>query len=103
MKGLEDVLADVAHLQKANAISKNKRKRDRDPNQPKGPLSSYMLFSKEQRLNVMNEHPDYDPKQCVSEVAKRWRELDEESKEVIRLLIQEIQGIGVARKGKLRC
>ena len=31
----------------------------KDPNAPKGPLTAYMLWCKEARPGILEEHPDY--------------------------------------------
>ena len=62
---------------------RQKRKRAlKDPNAPKHPLSSYMIFTKEMRPILKEEIPDLDTKLIVTEIGRRWKELDAEEKKV---------------------
>ena len=86
VKALEDVLKNVPAISEHLDIEGQKKKRKRaekDPNAPKGPLSSYMLFTKDQRALMKESDPEFEPKALVSEIGRRWREADEEIKEVL--------------------
>ena len=48
----------------------------KDPNAPKKPLSSYFLFSQEERLKVLKENPVYSITDVAKELGRRWRMLD---------------------------
>ena len=43
-------------------------------------LSSYMLFAKETRPKVKEEHPDFTFGETGKELGKRWRALTDEQK-----------------------
>jgi len=60
--------------------SPKKTKKDKDPNAPKRPRSAYILFSTEQRANVIKDHPEYAPKEVTTELGARWGKLTEEEK-----------------------
>ena len=57
-------------------------KKTRDPDEPKQPLSSFMLFRAEQEAEVKRELPSLGPKDVMRELGKRWRLLEKEEKEV---------------------
>jgi hypothetical protein len=57
-----------------------KVKKVKDPNAPKRNLTSYFCFLREQRPLVVNDNPDLAAKDVVKELAKMWKELDEEEK-----------------------
>ena len=46
----------------------------KDPLAPKHPLSSYMLFCKDTRQRVKDDNPDFDAKDVLRELGRRWRE-----------------------------
>ena len=47
---------------------------------PKKPHSSYLLFSKEERLKVRNENPDFSNVECAKELGRRWKVVSPEEK-----------------------
>lgn len=60
---------------------KKRTKKVRDPNAPKMPLSSYMLFARDNRMEIKESaESTLNPQDTVKEIARRWRELPEESK-----------------------
>jgi hypothetical protein len=66
-----------------NGEKVKKRKREkRDPNAPKVPMSSYLLFSQKHRLRVKEEHTDMTPTEIASELGRIWRAMTQEEKEV---------------------
>lgn len=68
-------------MPKKGSSGGEKRKRTKkDPNAPKRPLSSYMLFCQEERENVKKENPDLKAKEILSELGKRWKGLDDDEK-----------------------
>jgi len=60
--------------------SPKKAKKEKDANAPKGPRSAYILFSTEERKNVVKDHPGLAPKEVTTELGARWRKLSEEEK-----------------------
>ena len=69
---------------KAATTEKRKRttkaKKEKDPDAPKRPLSSYMLFCQDERETVKEEHPTFKAKEILTELGKRWKALDEDDK-----------------------
>jgi len=61
----------------ASPASKNKK----DPNAPKAPLTSYFLFTAEQRLKVKAENPALPVTEIAKILGQRWKEIDPETKE----------------------
>jgi hypothetical protein len=53
----------------------------RDPTMPKQPLSSYFLFSQEERLKVKAEHPNYSICEIAKELGRRWADMNPEVKQ----------------------
>ncbi len=79
----------------ANSESEGKKRkikrRVRDPDAPKAPLSSYLLFTRDQRTLIKEQYPDMEPKALMQEIGRRWREeATPEVKEVIVVITQEI-------------
>ena len=61
---------------KGNTKSKPKR----DPTMPKKPLSSYFLFSQEERLKIKIENPSFSIGECAKEIGRRWAVVSPEEK-----------------------
>ncbi|KAF9957840.1 hypothetical protein BGZ65_001833 [Modicella reniformis] len=51
---------------------------------PKRPLSTFLLFSQEERANVKQQNPNMNGKEVVSELGQRWRALPENDKKRFR-------------------
>ena len=56
-----------------------KTKKVVDENKPKKPLSTYMLFCKDERENVKTENPEMKASDIISELGKRWKSLEDKS------------------------
>ncbi|KAJ1548217.1 Non-histone chromosomal protein 6 [Nowakowskiella sp. JEL0078] len=59
-------------------------KAKKDPNEPKKPLSSFMLFSSEQRAKIKEENPEFSFGEIGKEVGARWRALNDAEKKVYK-------------------
>ena len=59
---------------------KNKSKPKKDPNMPKKPLSSYFLFSQEERMKIKIENPSFSIGDCAKELGRRWAIVSPEEK-----------------------
>ena len=62
-----------------------KRKRatkPKDPNAPKRPASSYILFQNEVRKELKERHPDLSNADLLSLISEQWKSMSEEQKEV---------------------
>lgn len=65
-----------------------KRKRNtkpKDPNAPKRPASSYILFQNEVRKELKEQHPNLDNAGLLSLIAEQWKNMPEEQKEASRV------------------
>lgn len=60
---------------------KRKHKIPRDPNAPKKPLTSYLLFCNSIRRDVSAEHPEYSQVEIAQEVARQWKTLEDDVKQ----------------------
>ena len=60
--------------------TKFKKKKGKDPNAPKRPMSAYLLFVKENRAAIAKENPAMKNTEVLSEVGRRWKTLDEVSR-----------------------
>ncbi|TFK64897.1 HMG-box [Pluteus cervinus] len=82
--------AAKAGKRKAGAIEdgteeggKRKRKRQpKDPNAPKRPASSYIIFQNEVRKSMKESHPDVTNTELVALISKQWSEMSEEDKSI---------------------
>ncbi|KAE8722226.1 High mobility group B protein 6 [Hibiscus syriacus] len=68
-------------------IKKTKEKRQKnkpvsDPNKPKKPASSFLLFSKETRKNLMQEREGINNSTLNALISLKWKELSEEERNV---------------------
>lgn len=60
-----------------------KRKRKlKDPNAPKRPPSSYILYQNEIRQQIKKEHPEMTNSELLAFISKQWAEMDESEKAV---------------------
>ena len=58
----------------------HKSKPKKDPTMPKKPLSSYFLFSQEERLKIKVENPSFSIGECAKELGRRWAVVSPEEK-----------------------
>ncbi|KAJ8768561.1 hypothetical protein K2173_022671 [Erythroxylum novogranatense] len=61
---------------------KQKKKQNVDPNRPKKPASSFLLFSKEARKNLMEVRAGINNSTLNALVSLKWQELDEEERQI---------------------
>lgn len=48
------------------------KKKKKDPNAPKRPLSAFFLYCHDERPKVKETYPDYGVAECAKELAQRW-------------------------------
>jgi len=58
---------------------KTKRKK-KDPNAPKRPLSAFFLFCADERPSVKVSHPEYSVGEVAKEMGERWAKVSPETK-----------------------
>jgi hypothetical protein len=68
-------------------------KKDKDPNAPKKPNTSYIIFTKEKRQSVMDANPGIKFTEVTKEIAKIWNALDEKG---------QAKYVELAKKDKVR-
>ncbi|KAJ6426486.1 hypothetical protein OIU84_022141 [Salix udensis] len=74
-----------------NIIKKTKEQRQKkqqqnvDPNKPKKPASSFLLFSKETRQSLVHENPGINSSTLTAMISVKWKELDQEEKQNLEL------------------
>lgn len=58
----------------------NKRKKEKDPLEPKKPLSSFLIFSAKRRLVLQETNPNIFGADLSKELGRLWGELSESDK-----------------------
>ena len=61
-------------------VEKEKTKKKKDKNAPKGARSAYILFCADERAQVKEDIPEINAKEIISELGKRWKAVDDETK-----------------------
>ena len=81
MKGFEeDLRSELTENELAEKKSTKKNSPKKDPNAPKGAKNAYILFCAENREQVKEENSEMNPKELISELARLWKEVDEDIK-----------------------
>jgi len=62
----------------SEAPPKKKAKKDKDPNAPKRPMNSYMLYSNSVRSQIREENPEMPTQNIMKEISNRFKLLNEE-------------------------
>ncbi len=71
--------------------SASTKKRKKDPNAPKRPLTSYMLYCKDHRKGVLEENPGMKVPQVGSALGTMFKKLSEEEKETYVIKAKELK------------
>lgn len=64
-----------------------KTKRIRDPNEPRRPPSSYLLFLSKAREDLTKTNPELKPSEVMSKLAGMWKDLSDVQKQVPSYII----------------
>ncbi|TFK88369.1 HMG-box [Polyporus arcularius HHB13444] len=64
-----------------DADGKKKAKKVKDPNAPKRPASSYLLFQNDVRSELKTKHPNMRNNELLGYIAKLWSEMPQEQKD----------------------
>ena len=67
--------------------TKKSRKKKKRKGEPKGALSSYILFTIETRPIIAEKFPDLKGKEIMSKLGEMWKEISDEKKKVRALTI----------------
>nr|GMD03343.1 high mobility group B protein 6-like isoform X1 [Ipomoea batatas] len=71
---------------------KQKEEKNTDPNKPKKPATSYLLFSKEERKKIAEEKPGTNNSTVTALISVKWKEMSEEDKQVWNNMAAEAMG-----------
>lgn len=63
-------------------VEGKKKKIIRDPNAPKRPASSYLLFQNDVRQSLKAKHPNVPNNELLQIISKLWQEMPKEQKDV---------------------
>ena len=69
---------------------KRRQKKPRDPNAPKRPPSSYLLFQNDVRAELKAKNPQMRNNELLSAISKLWSEMPQQQKDVCALAIFHI-------------
>jgi len=58
----------------------NTAKKEKDPNAPKKPKSSFIFFTQDKRQSVLDSNPGIKFTEVTREIAKLWEVLDEKGR-----------------------
>jgi len=64
-----------------------KTKRIRDPNEPRRPPSSYLVFLSKSREDLTKTNPELKPAEVMSKLAGMWKDLSESQKQVLFYIV----------------
>ncbi|XP_068666764.1 high mobility group B protein 6-like [Aristolochia californica] len=73
----ENIIKKIKEQKKKHKLGKNV-----DPNRPKKPATSFLLFSKETRKQLLQERPGINTSTLRAMVSVKWKEINEDEKEL---------------------
>ena len=83
LKALEQDMIDIktkGEEEEGTAPKAKKAKSSKDPNAPKGAKNAYIIFCADNRNQVKTDNPEMNAKEIISELARLWKEADEDVK-----------------------
>lgn len=72
--------SEMADYKPPKGDKSKKRKRSKDPNAPKRPLSAFFWFCNDERPKVRQENPDNSVGEVAKELGRRWNDVGDETK-----------------------
>lgn len=75
-------LAQEKDLAQGKKDQANEKKKNKDPNKPKKPLSSYLIFGMEIRKTLSNDQAGLNFADTNAHISQKWKELSDKEKEV---------------------
>lgn len=75
-------LAQEKDLAQGKKDQANETKKNKDPNKPKKPLSSYLIFGMEIRKTLSNDQAGLNFADTNAHISQKWKELSDKEKEV---------------------
>lgn len=94
------VVTKESSRKNTKTVEKKKRVAKKDPNAPKRPLSSYMVFCQEQRDTVKRENENMGAKDILKELGARWGLLSDEEKQPYKAKFEKNKKIYASQKEK---
>jgi hypothetical protein len=86
-----DSKADTGGSEEHIEVKKRKRVvKPKDPNAPKRPPTSFLLFQNEQRKSLREKHPEMSHSDLIAKVAQIWHSLPQEGRKVRASLSLEV-------------
>ena len=71
---------EMATYTPPNEVGGRKKKKKKDPNAPKRPLSAFFLFCADERPNVKAQFPQHSVGETAKELGERWNKVTAEVK-----------------------
>jgi hypothetical protein len=65
--------------------SKKRKRKPRDPNAPKRPASSYILFQNDIRKELKEKHPNVSNNELLAMISKLWNDMPDQEKKASRV------------------
>ena len=93
----EKALKDKERYTKEKSDSDNEKS---DEPKKKKKMSVYILFCKEERATIKEEFPDYNSKEIISELGRRWTELKETKSDKISYYEEKLKEQNVDEEPK---
>merc|ERR1719318_2233275 len=59
---------------------KRKKKKAKDPNAPKHPISAYLIYLNQMRAELSKENTNMSNSEVMAEAGKKWKSLDDEAR-----------------------
>jgi len=84
------IAAPAALATTAADATAEKKKRKRDPNEPRRPPSAYLLFTADVREGVQKANTDMKPAEVMSKLASMWKDLSDAQKRVPSFLSKSL-------------
>lgn len=75
----------AAAMDETDGVKAKRTRKAKDPNAPKRPASSYILFQNEVRKELKAQHPALSNPELLTMIAKKWSEMPDEAKAVSRV------------------
>jgi len=87
-----------SHAAPPSPEAAGKKKRKRDPNAPKKPISAYLLFCQVERAAIKLKHPGIKGSELTKKVGEAWTTLSDEAKSKFHDALKEAMATYTAEK-----
>jgi ABC-type transporter MlaC component len=79
---------EMATYTPANEVGGSRKRKKKDPNAPKRPLSAFFLFCADERANVKALHPSYSVGEVAKDLGEKWNKVTPEQKQKYESRVQ---------------